>query len=112
MAAQSQCGAQSTRLAASQRAPLVGVAGILAAASLWALVGLVAKRLYAITTISPQAVGALRLLIAMPALVALSAGMERRPWRIARRDWWLFGSMASPPRPISWASSARSPAPP
>jgi DME family drug/metabolite transporter len=68
----------------------VGVLGILAAASLWALVGLVTKRLYAIAAISPLAVGALRLMLAAPALVALSAGFERRSWRIARRDAWRF----------------------
>lgn len=75
---------------AAERVSPVGVLGILGAAALWALVGIVTKRLYAITVISPLAVGALRLLLAAPALVALSAGIERRSWRIARHDTWLF----------------------
>ncbi len=72
-------------------APPVGVGGILLAAALWALVGLITKRLYAIAPISPLDVGALRLLLAAPALLALSAALERPSWRIPRRDWWIFG---------------------
>lgn len=79
---------------ASGGAPLYGVVGILAAASLWALVGLVTKRLYALAPISPLGVGALRLALAAPALLAVSATFERRPWRFARRDWWLFALYA------------------
>jgi drug/metabolite transporter, DME family len=81
----SQAGARSS--ASSSR----GVLGVLCAAALWALVGLVTKRLYASSTISPLAVGTLRLALSVPALFALSAGIERRSWHIPRRDWWLFG---------------------
>jgi drug/metabolite transporter, DME family len=79
------------RVAGRGTAPFLGVTGILCAAALWALVGLVTKRLYAISLITPVSVGALRLLLAAPALLALSATMERRSWHIPRRDWWLFG---------------------
>jgi DME family drug/metabolite transporter len=82
--------AREGRSLTGQAAPALGVGGILAAAALWALVGLITKRLYAISSISPLAVGALRLLLATPALLALSALLERPTWRIARRDWWLF----------------------
>ena len=86
--------AAARRGVASGGAPLLGVVGILGAASLWALVGLVTKRLYASAPISPLSVGALRLLLATPVLLGISAAFERRSWRVARRDWWLFALYA------------------
>jgi DME family drug/metabolite transporter len=73
-----------------EAAPLLGVAGILAAAALWALVGLLTRRLYAISALSPVSVGALRLMLAAPAIVAISAGVERPSWDFLPRDRWLF----------------------
>lgn len=80
----------AARAAGDPRVLVVGALGILVAASLWALVGVVTRALYSSAAISPLAVGALRLVLAAPALLATSATIERPRWRIARRDWWLF----------------------
>jgi DME family drug/metabolite transporter len=73
---------------------LFGLFGILAAAALWALVGVITKRLYGTVSITPLAVGAMRLALSAPALLAWSVAAERPSWRIARGHWLLLALYA------------------
>ena len=65
---------------------------VLLAAMLWGTIGVVAKGMYEVTNVSPQALSLFRLGFAAPLLGVLSYVRDGRDfWRVRREDavWWL-----------------------